>query len=51
MQIVFFLSSGQKLICGHSDGLRIDLLRPNDQNVQDNCIGAWSQLFVFLTFV
>ena len=32
---MFFLSAGQKLICGHSDGLRIDLLsRNNDQNVQ-----------------
>ena len=34
MQSVFFLSAGQKLICGHSDGLRNDLLRNNDQNVQ-----------------
>ena len=42
-----FLSVGQKLICGHSDGLRIDLLRNNDQNVQDKCIGAWSQFFFF----
>ena len=49
MQIMFFLSVGQKLICGHSDGLRIDLLRNNDQNVQDKCIGA--TVFLFLTFV